>query len=342
MAEVSENEPEVNEGARKDAASKSVAVNQPAAGKLERPTLSHRLEYGLLRGTVGALGMLPWETAARAGASLGLLGYSPFRIRRSVVTSQVAFAFPDLSHSEVERISREAYRSLGRTTVETALLPGLTRQQILDLVPETHNLESVESAMALGRGVVLVTGHLGNWELGGAYVSALGWPLEAIVRRQGNPLFDRYLNRTRESLGNRIIYDADAVRRVPRALRENKVVAFLSDQGVRGLASSFVPFFGKLAKTPRGAAVFALRFGSPIVFVTALRRPDGRFRLVCEPVPVVETDDREADVERIVTAYTAVLERWVREEPEQYFWHHRRWKRQPPEALSPSDNSQVK
>lgn len=306
------------------------------ADRRKRATLAHRAEYAALRGTIGALGALPWDTAVNAGARLGLLGYSPVRIRRDVVTSQVAFAFPDLPRAEVERISREAYASLGRTTVETALLPGLSRQQVLDLVPETHNFECVEAALAEGRGAILVTGHLGNWELGGAYIAARGLPIESIVRRQGNPLFDRYINETRESLGNRIIYDADAVRRVPRALRENRVIAILADQGVRGLASTFVPFFGRMAKTPRGPAVFALRLGTPVIFGAALRRPDGRFSIGFEPVPIEPTGDREADVDRIVAAYTSTLERWVRKYPEQYFWHHRRWKRQPP----PSESAQ--
>jgi len=102
------------------------------------------------------------------------------------------------------------------------------------------------------------------------------------------------------------------------------------DQGAAGLASTWVPFFGRLAKTPRGAAVFALRFGSPILFMAPIRLPDGRFMLGIEEIPVVETGDRNADVDRIVVNYSAVLERWVRRYPGQYFWHHRRWKHQQP------------
>jgi KDO2-lipid IV(A) lauroyltransferase len=102
------------------------------------------------------------------------------------------------------------------------------------------------------------------------------------------------------------------------------------DQGTAGLASTWVPFFGRYAKTPRGPAVFALRLKAPVLFVAPLRKPDGRFTLVIEEVPIRETGDRNADVDRIVAEYTAVLERWVRRYPEQYFWHHRRWKHQQP------------
>ena len=105
-------------------------------------------------------------------------------------------------------------------------------------------------------------------------------------------------------------------------MREGRGVAFLADQGVLGLASTFVPFFGRPAKTPRGPAVFALRLDVPVVFGVALRQPSGKYRLVFEPVKVENTGDRDRDVDAIVAGYTATLERWVRRYPEQYFWHH--------------------
>lgn len=296
------------------------------------PTLMHRAEYALLRGTIGALGGLGWNAAAAAGSRLGLLGYSPLGIRRGVVQQQVAFALPELDEAGVRRVSREAYSSLGRTTVETALLPSLTREQVLGLVEEVEGLDLIDRAVAGGRGAIIVTGHLGNWELGGAYLAARGYPLSVVVRRQGNPLFDAYLNRTRRSMGNEVVYDRDSVRRIPRALGENRLVALVSDQGVLSLASTFVPFFGRLAKTPRGPAVFALRLGVPVIFGTSIRMPDGRFKVVFDDVPVNPTGDRDADVDRIVADYTSTLERWVRRYPGQYFWHHKRWKRQPPGA----------
>ena len=88
--------------------------------------------------------------------------------------------------------------------------------------------------MRRGRGLIFVTGHLGNWELAGAYVAARGIPLDAIARRMKNPLFDRYLTETRSRIGMHVVHDADAVRRTPRSLRDGSAVAFLADQGVLG------------------------------------------------------------------------------------------------------------
>jgi KDO2-lipid IV(A) lauroyltransferase len=305
-----------------------------------RVNLRHRLEYGATRTAIAALRLLGFRRASAMGARLGTLGYSPVGIRRAVVERQVRAAFPEWTAERVSQVARASYASLGRTFVETALLPACTREEVLDLFERVDGWDVVESALALGKGLIVVTGHLGNWELGGSYLSARGLPLDAVARGMENPLFDGYLTRTRERIGMSIMHDSEAVRRVPRALRSGRAVAFLFDQGAVGLASTWVPFFGRLAKTPRGPAVFALRLDAPIVFGAAIRQPSGRFSIGFERVPVARTGDLEADVDAIVASYTQVLERWVRAHPDQYFWQHRRWKHQrpgtPPELGDPS------
>ena len=303
-------------------------------------TLTHRVEYYALRGAVAALDRLSIRRAAAVGEWLGALGYRPIGVRRAVVERQVRAAFPELGEAEVQRIARESYESLGRTTIETAVLPAFSREQVIAMFSRVDGWDIVQRAMGQGRGILFVTGHLGNWELAGSYLAARGIPIEAVARRMQNPLFDRYLTETRRRIGMSVIHDADAVKRVPRAMRENHAVAFLVDQGAVGLASTWVPFFGRYAKTPRGPAVFALRLGAPVIFGAALRQPDGRYALGFEEVKIQPTGDREADVDRIVADYTATLERWVRRAPGQYFWHHRRWKHQrpgtPPELGDPA------
>jgi Kdo2-lipid IVA lauroyltransferase/acyltransferase len=303
-------------------------------------TVNHRIQYGALRGVLTVLRGLGLRGASAVGASIGTLGYRPLRIRRDVVERQVRAALPELSPREVDRIARASYANLGRTTTETALLPSYDAERIISLFEFVEGWSIVEERLAREKGLIMVTGHLGNWELGGAYVAARGLSMEAVARYMENPLFDRYLTRTRERVGMTIVHDDEAVRRVPRALRAGHAVAFLIDQGAVGLASTWVPFFGRLAKTPRGPAVFALRLGAPVVFGAALRQPSGKFRLTFEPIDTTSSGDLDADVDRIVAEYTAVLEKWVRRAPEQYFWHHRRWKHQrpgtPPELGEPT------
>ncbi len=303
------------------------------------PTLAHRAEYAALRGAVATFERFSFNHAGRLGERIGRLGYWPLGIRRAVVERQLAAAYPEWDQREVERVARAAYGHLGRTSIETAVLPSYSAREIIDLFEAVEGWSIVEERLARGKGLIVVTGHLGNWELGGAYLAARQLPIDAVARHMSNPLFDRYLTRTRQQIGMTVVHDEDAVRRVPRALRAGRAVAFLMDQGAVGLASTWVPFFGRYAKTPRGPAVFALRLGSPIVFGVALRQPSGRYRLTFEAIDALDTGDREADVDRIVADYTATLERWVRRAPEQYLWHHRRWKHQrpgtPPELGNP-------
>jgi len=304
-----------------------------------QPTFAHRAEYAALRSAVAAMERLSFTRAGMLGERIGRLGYWPLGIRRAVVERQLTAAFPERDHADIERITRATYAHLGRTSVETAILPAYSAAEIIELFEDVQGWSLVEERMARGKGLIVVTGHLGNWELGGAYLAARGLPVDAVARHMANPLFDRYLTSTRQRIGMNVVHDEEAVRRVPRSLRSGCAVAFLVDQGAVGLASTWVPFFGRYAKTPRGPAVFALRLDAPIVFGAAVRRPSGRYQLSFEPVDVSPTGDRESDVDRIVADYTLTLERFVRRTPEQYFWHHRRWKHQrpgtPPELGDP-------
>ncbi|HZI41734.1 MAG TPA: lysophospholipid acyltransferase family protein [Gemmatimonadaceae bacterium] len=302
-----------------------------ATNKVRRkPTLAHRAEYYAMRGILGVLRTMSWDAACKIGERLGVLGYRPFGIRKRVVERQIAAAFPGLDWRQVKELARQSYAHLGRTFVESALFDTIGRQGVLGLADEVHGWEHIDNEIARGRGIIFVTGHHGNWELAGAYVAARGVPVDAIARGMANPLTDEYVTRAREGTGMVIVHDADAVRRAPRSLRAGRAVAFIADQGVRGLASTFVSFFGRPAKTPRGAAVFALRFEVPVIFMVALRKPSGKFRVIVERIEPRRTGNMDADVDNIVAEFTARLEHWVREEPAQYFWQHRRWRRQPP------------
>jgi KDO2-lipid IV(A) lauroyltransferase len=293
-----------------------------------KATLAQRVEFYSMRGMLRALGLVSWDTAARIGAGLGAAAYNPLRIRKDVVEKQIAGAFPEKTVEEVQRIARASFEHLGRTAIETALLPRL-EGGVLGLVERVDGWDRVERAQAAGKGMIFVAGHHGNWELLGAYIAARGIPFEVIARGMGNPLFGDYINEIRTSLGMMVMHDSDAVKRTPRALRAGRAVGFLSDQGVKGLASTYVTFLGRPAKTPRGAAVFALRFNAPVFFVDGIRLPNGKYRVIIEPIEIAPTGDRETDVDAIVVRFTELLEKWVREFPEQYFWQHRRWRRQP-------------
>jgi len=296
------------------------------------PTLSHRLEYVGTRVAVAALRLIGWRGASWVGGRVARFVYRPLGIRRGVVERQIAAAFPEFSPERVLEVAGQSYESLGRTSIETAVMPGTSRADILARVERVEGWELVTAALAKGNGLIIVTGHLGNWEFGGAYFAARGVALDVVARGMANPIFEAYVTRTREEIGMAVVHDKDAVRRTPRSLRENRAIAFVSDHDALGLASTFVPFFGRPAKTPRGPAVFSLRSAAPTVFVAVVRQPSGRYAILIEPVEVPRTGDREQDTDAIVLRYTQILERLVRAYPAQYFWQHRRWRRQPPDT----------
>jgi Kdo2-lipid IVA lauroyltransferase/acyltransferase len=300
-----------------------------AAAGAPRPTLVQWAEYAALRSIATVLRPFGFRAASAVGAVLGGLGWWPLRIRAARVERTIRACFPELSDARVREIARESYRGLGRVAMESIILSRAERSEVLAVFDESPSYQVLERAFAQGKGVIMVAGHLGNWELSAAYMTARGLPVDAIAMHMANPLSDAFFKRTRERFGMRVLFADESVRAIPRALRDGRGVGFLSDQSAKGLASTVVPFFGRPARTPRGAAVFALKGDLPMVFLVALRQPSGRYVMHFEDVPLARADDKEAAIDATVLRFTQVLERLVREHPEQYFWQHRRWKGQP-------------
>jgi KDO2-lipid IV(A) lauroyltransferase len=304
------------------------AAPAPRPGK--KPRFAHRLEFGLTRSLEGAVSSLSEGAADGFGAGLGRLAYR-LKLRRDVVESNLRLAYPAADPVWIQATARASYEHLGREAAAMLRLARLDRQAVIDRTDVTDDWPRLEAALAGGKGVLLVTGHYGNWELAAAAVAARGIPIAAIVRRQGNPLFDARLTTTRERLGVQTISQREAPSRVPRFLRRNGVVGIVGDQDARG-AGIFVPFFGRPASTHRGPAVFSLRFGAPAFACVARRLPGPgvRYRVSGQQVDVPRTGRLDDDVEALTAALAARLEAEIREAPEQYFWFHRRWKSKPP------------
>lgn len=296
-----------------------------------RPTLRHWLEYA----AVQAASLLARGAGRRAsdafGRGLGRLAYRPFGIRRAVVEEHLRRAFPDQSGAWVHATAAAAYAHIGAEAMALLRLAGDEAEQVLART-EVVGLEALRAALAAGKGAVLATGHLGNWEIGGAALAVRGIPLDAVAQPQENPLFDAALERMRSGLGMQVIDRRRATPLALRSLRRGRVVAFVADQDARG-HGVFVPFFGRPASTHRGPALLALRTGAPVFVGTALRLPGGRYRIELDRVDPALADDPEEAIRRITAAFTARLEKAARRAPEQYFWLHRRWKTPPPQEL---------
>ena len=298
-----------------------------------KPTVAHRVQQMLFMGAVGAAQLLGNSGSSALGGRLGRLGYFPFRFRRELVEKHLRWAFPDRDDAWIRATARAAYAHLGREAIATIRLARMTRDDVL-AATTVIGLEEFRAALEEGNGIVLASGHVGNHEIGAAALAARGIPLDLVVQRQANPLFDEALIESRRRLGLGIIDRFQATRLAIKALRSGRAVAFAADQNA-GKAGVFVPFFGRLASTHRGAALFALKTGAPLFLGTSLRRGAG-YEVTLERIDVPREGELDDAVYRLTAAFTERLEAVVREAPEQYLWLHRRWKTRPPEETDPA------
>lgn len=286
--------------------------------------------YLLLRAGVGAIAPLPRRTALGLGAALGRFARSPLGLRRAVADDNLAKAFPDLPSAERERICLRMFEHFGRMTVESLRVSATAGREVLPLVDVDGVMPVVESLLARGRGLLVLTGHFGNWEVAAAVLASRGMPVTAVWKPQANPYMADYFDGLRRRLGVDAIPMPQARFGVRTALQAGKLVALVADQAsLRG--STWVPFFGQPTKTFEGPGHFAAQTGAPVVFGGVIA--DGeRYRAFVEVLDEAPSGGTEVLVPRIAALYRAALEARVRLTPEQYLWTHRLWKFPPPEA----------
>lgn len=304
---------------------------------MSRSRLKDSLEVGAFRLITGILALLPERWAMGGGAALGwFLGYV-LRVRRRVVKHNLSMAFPSETPAWRARVARDAYLHLGRETVAIFLLSRLTPEQ-LNARTTMVGFEGFQEALEAGKGVILMTGHLGNWEIGAAGFTTRGVPFDAVAKSMENSLFGDEIMKARRGVGMGVIDVDEAPTGVVDALRAGRAVAILADQNAHK-GGVFVPFFGKLASTARGPALFALRTGAPMMLAIPLRDPgvEPAYTVTIEPIEFEPSGNRKADIEGLTVAHTQALERAIRRAPGQYFWHHKRWKKRPEGEAGPLD-----
>lgn len=286
--------------------------------------LKNRIEYSLLRGMVAGLRLLPDAAACSLMEQIGRAGGVVLRHRRAIVRRQLLDVYPGMSRSQRERLAGDVFAHLGRTAGEVF---GADGAQLLMAAEVDPGWEPLDRALAAGRGAIAVTGHIGNFELGGALL-ARRYRLLDVVKTQRNPLFDAYVQRKRHDLGIETVPMPRSAKAVLGHLRRGGLVTLLVDQDA-GAAGTIVDFLGRPASTWTGAARISLRTGCPIVPLAMRRTGPGRHVLMIrealwppQRTPRIESVQVAETTRRISSA----VEEFVREEPRQWFWVHRRWK----------------
>jgi KDO2-lipid IV(A) lauroyltransferase len=293
--------------------------------------LQHYVEWAAVGLMLGLVRLLPLRASRAFGALLGWKAYRVLRIRQRVARDNIRSALPFATSDEVvDRIACASYMNFGRSVLEFACLDRLDAAAIRRMV-EFESFQPLDDALKPGRGAVLFTGHLGNWELGAAAFWAYGYPIHSVVGRQSNPLVDARLNRTRDAKSAGIIDRGSGfgLKGAYRALARNEIVAFVADQDARQ-HGAFVDFLGRPASTHKGPAQFAVRVNAPVVAGFIHRTGGGGHHIRLLPPMWPDRSLAEEDaVVRLMQRYTDALSDAVRRHPTEYFWAHRRWKTAP-------------
>lgn len=271
--------------------------------------------------------LLPFSWARRIGELLGLLVHRIDRKHRRIVIENLSAAFRGEDSRRIAQLARNCYKHLGYSFVEYLQVAGLK-----DFLPpcEIEGVEWIRRSLSAGRGVILVSGHCGNWELIPKFFILSGIRVAAIGRQIDNPFLHRLVNRERSEGGNRVIEKRGGFATAQEILRKGEVVGVVLDQNVSGKGGVFVEFFGRPASTTRAAALLALKSGAAVHSVFIHRNSDGVHRLTfSEEIPLTRTGDLKRDVLENTQRFTEYVERAIRSHPEQWLWMHRRWKTQP-------------
>jgi KDO2-lipid IV(A) lauroyltransferase len=272
------------------------------------------------------VGSLSERGLARCGYLLGELAYRSDWRHRITVQRNLKFAFPAWEERRIAEVSRRVFHNIGRTLTEMVQCTQMSRSDIwtrCHLKGEEH----FQRALEAGGGIILVSAHLGNWEIGLQYLTChFGNRVHLVVRPLVPRWLDRWVNQARTRFGNHLISKKQAFPKMLKAVRGNGIVALMADLSSRK-QSVAVDYFGRRARTSPAAALLAARCRAPIIAAFTTRNPDGSFSItVPPPVTVQRTGHLKDDLKRNTQRITDIVETAVREHPEQYLWMQKRWK----------------
>ena len=291
--------------------------------------LNWRLEAAAFQGLFGFLRLLGVERASGFGGKL-LRTLGPLTGTHKTVTRNLRIAFPDMDEGERNRLAVDQWEQTGRTFAELAVMDRLTPESgRIELV----GMERLHAIRDSGKPVVLISGHLANFEVMAAVIMSAGVPCQVTYRAANNPYVDALIRQSRERYGIKLFAPkGDGTRELMAGMKRGESIALLVDQ--KYSQGPEVEFFGQPVNASPGAARMALKFGTMMQPLSVVRLPGVRFRVTAhEPIAVPDTGDKAADVLRGVQAANRFVEDRVREHPVDWFWVHKRWPPKVYEAL---------
>jgi KDO2-lipid IV(A) lauroyltransferase len=287
--------------------------------------VQNRVEYLLFKFFVALTNLLGWRLSRSVAKVLGSVVYRFFPIRKDVVLKNLSLAFPEKSHGEIERLAKESYKSFAVTFFESFMLPKMSDEEILAKV-DFKGREVLDKIVAEGKSAILLTAHMGNWELGAIVVGLLcNGKLSVLTKPQRNPFVSKWYDDMRASHGNEVINVGAGTKGLIQALRNNRIVGIVGDQ--RGKRESpRVKVFGQDTALYFGTASIALKTGVPVILVFLGRKDNGVYEVSFSELEYSDIKEREDAALIFNQRYMNALEEFVRRYPEQWFWMHNIWK----------------
>lgn len=284
------------------------------------------LEYFLILLLKSFITIFPLNKARKIALKLSDLAYFLLFKRRNIAIENLTNAFPEKDFAEIKSIAKQVFQNIGITFIELFYFPKLDNTIIHHQV-KYKNLNLMLEKCEKNKGLIMLSGHYGNWELlafSTGYIS--GYPLTIIVKTQSNKLVDKLINEYRTLLGNKIVPMQNAVREIFKTLDRGGVVAMLADQSAPK-ESVFVKFFNREVATFQGPAVFALKTKTPVLMGFIIRKEDFSYEVILEEIKTDDLNEFNEENIRILTQrHTALLEEYIRRYPHLWMWTHRRWK----------------
>jgi len=292
--------------------------------------MRENLEFWLVLAVARTLGWLPRGIARRVANGIAWGVYRGFGRLRRVGQRNLEMALPELSAEERDEILRGVLRHLGWQLVEFCRMARYTRENTSEWI-RTEGLNHYQAAKIRGKGVLVVTGHLGAWELSSFYHSLTGHPMSMVIRRLDNRRLDEFVNGIRCMHGNRVLHKDDFARGLLSSMRKGETVGILMDTNMTPPQGVFVKFFGRQACTASGLARVALKTGAAVLPGFMVWEPkEGRYVLhFGKELVFARTGNAEADILAATQRCTQAIESWIRRYPDQWLWIHRRWKTRP-------------
>ena len=268
---------------------------------------------------------LPHKTALKAGEFLGLSIFYLWGSRRKIAIENIEKASIN-SRQPAVILAREVFKNMGRSFIEVIkIYYGLGKGLIEDV--EIRGIENFQKAKAKTRGVIVITGHCGNWEMAAIVFGFKVDHIYGVARRQNNPYFHSFVGKLRATYGNRIIYKEGALKSILTVLKKGRNVGILMDQAVLKNEGYIIDFLGRPAWTTKMPALIARRTGAAVVPVFLHREGDGHVFTIYPEVELSNNEDDETAVIEDTKRFSGCIENYIKQHPTEWLWIHRRWKR---------------